>query len=170
MFFSNPQNEIAAPPCLFQHLDRNRDLFEDFGKGGVGRRSGTARNMSGHQNLRSNWSLHEPNREPPDSSSMKAQQVDGKRRRPATQLVRPGAGGSSEGSTKLLQEDFYPMPPTEISALGRRIEAWPALSSLPSMLQPGDKAPNFDLPDQNGNPVKLSDLKGQMVVLYLSPR
>lgn len=38
------------------------------------------------------------------------------------------------------------------------------------MLQPGDKAPNFDLPDQNGNPVKLSDLKGQMVVLYLSPR
>jgi peroxiredoxin Q/BCP len=38
------------------------------------------------------------------------------------------------------------------------------------MLQPGDKAPAFSLPDQNGDPVKLSDLKGQMVVLYFYPR
>ena len=38
------------------------------------------------------------------------------------------------------------------------------------MLQPGDQAPNFELPDQNGDLVKLSDLKGQTVVLYFYPR
>ena len=38
------------------------------------------------------------------------------------------------------------------------------------MLQPGEKAPDFELPDQNGNLVKLSDLKGQTVVLYFYPR
>jgi thioredoxin-dependent peroxiredoxin len=38
------------------------------------------------------------------------------------------------------------------------------------VLQPGDKAPAFTLPDQNGDPVKLSDLKGQTVVLYFYPR
>jgi len=38
------------------------------------------------------------------------------------------------------------------------------------MLQPGDKAPDFELPDQNGDPVKLSDLRGQTVVLYFYPR
>jgi len=38
------------------------------------------------------------------------------------------------------------------------------------VLQPGEKAPDFELPDQNGNLVKLSDLKGQTVVLYFYPR
>ena len=38
------------------------------------------------------------------------------------------------------------------------------------MLEPGDKAPPFTLPDQNGDLVKLSDLKGQTVVLYFYPR
>jgi peroxiredoxin Q/BCP len=38
------------------------------------------------------------------------------------------------------------------------------------VLEPGDKAPPFTLPDQNGDPVKLSDLKGQTVVLYFYPR
>ena len=38
------------------------------------------------------------------------------------------------------------------------------------MLEPGDKAPLFALPDQNDDPVKLSDLKGQTVVLYFYPR
>jgi thioredoxin-dependent peroxiredoxin len=38
------------------------------------------------------------------------------------------------------------------------------------MLNPGDKAPDFQLPDQNGKPVKLSDLTGQTVVLYFYPR
>lgn len=38
------------------------------------------------------------------------------------------------------------------------------------MLSEGDKAPGFNLPDQNGEKVKLSDLKGQTVVLYFYPR
>jgi thioredoxin-dependent peroxiredoxin len=38
------------------------------------------------------------------------------------------------------------------------------------MVQPGDQAPDFELPDQNGDPVKLSDLRGQTVVLYFYPR
>jgi peroxiredoxin Q/BCP len=38
------------------------------------------------------------------------------------------------------------------------------------MLEQGDAAPDFDLPDQDGNPVRLSDLKGQTVVLYFYPK
>ena len=38
------------------------------------------------------------------------------------------------------------------------------------MLAAGDKAPDFTLPDQNGERVKLSDLKGETVVLYFYPR
>jgi thioredoxin-dependent peroxiredoxin len=34
----------------------------------------------------------------------------------------------------------------------------------------GDKAPGFALPDQNGEKVKLSDLRGETVVLYFYPR
>ena len=38
------------------------------------------------------------------------------------------------------------------------------------MLSEGDKAPSFTLPDQNGEKVKLSDLKGETVVLYFYPK
>jgi peroxiredoxin Q/BCP len=38
------------------------------------------------------------------------------------------------------------------------------------MIEPGDKAPNFRLPDQDGNQVKLSGLRGQKVVLYFYPK
>ena len=38
------------------------------------------------------------------------------------------------------------------------------------MLSEGDKAPAFTLPDQNGEKVKLSDLRGETVVLYFYPR
>jgi thioredoxin-dependent peroxiredoxin len=38
------------------------------------------------------------------------------------------------------------------------------------VLEPGDKAPDFALPDQNGDDVTLSDLRGQTVVLYFYPR
>ncbi|BAU09622.1 alkyl hydroperoxide reductase [Leptolyngbya sp. NIES-3755] len=34
----------------------------------------------------------------------------------------------------------------------------------------GDRAPDFALPDTNGNLVKLSELKGKRVVLYFYPR
>jgi len=34
----------------------------------------------------------------------------------------------------------------------------------------GDIAPDFTLPDQNGNPVTLSDLRGKPVVVYFYPK
>ena len=38
------------------------------------------------------------------------------------------------------------------------------------MLAEGDLAPDFTLPDQNGNEVSLSALRGKTVVLYFYPR
>ena len=37
-------------------------------------------------------------------------------------------------------------------------------------LQIGDRAPDFTVNDENGNPVKLKDLKGKKVVLYFYPK
>ncbi|ADG77951.1 thioredoxin-dependent peroxiredoxin OS=Tsukamurella paurometabola (strain ATCC 8368 / DSM /CCUG 35730 / CIP 100753 / JCM 10117 / KCTC 9821 / NBRC 16120/ NCIMB 702349 / NCTC 13040) OX=521096 GN=Tpau_1322 PE=3 SV=1 [Tsukamurella paurometabola] len=36
-------------------------------------------------------------------------------------------------------------------------------------LEPGVSAPSFTLPDQNGNPVSLSDYRGRRVILYFYP-
>jgi peroxiredoxin Q/BCP len=36
--------------------------------------------------------------------------------------------------------------------------------------QPGDSAPDFTLPDQDGNSVSLSGLRGKSVVLYFYPK
>jgi thioredoxin-dependent peroxiredoxin len=38
------------------------------------------------------------------------------------------------------------------------------------MLRVGDKAPDFSVNDQDGNPVRLSDLRGKKVVLYFYPK
>jgi peroxiredoxin Q/BCP len=38
------------------------------------------------------------------------------------------------------------------------------------VLEIGQEAPDFTLPDQNGDEVTLSDLRGQTVVLYFYPR
>lgn len=38
------------------------------------------------------------------------------------------------------------------------------------MVAEGQEAPDFKLPDQNGNDVTLSDLRGQPVVLYFFPK
>jgi peroxiredoxin Q/BCP len=38
------------------------------------------------------------------------------------------------------------------------------------VIEPGDKAPDFALPDQDGRPVKLSDFRGQPVVVYFYPK
>jgi thioredoxin-dependent peroxiredoxin len=37
-------------------------------------------------------------------------------------------------------------------------------------LKPGDKAPDFKVNDQDGNLVRLSDLKGKKVIVYFYPR
>jgi peroxiredoxin Q/BCP len=38
------------------------------------------------------------------------------------------------------------------------------------MIEAGERAPAFELPDQDGNPVKLADLIGRKVVLYFYPK
>jgi peroxiredoxin Q/BCP len=38
------------------------------------------------------------------------------------------------------------------------------------MIEPGQTAPDFELPDQDGNSVRLSDLRGGPVVLYFYPK
>jgi peroxiredoxin Q/BCP len=38
------------------------------------------------------------------------------------------------------------------------------------MLKAGDQAPDFSTKDASGNPVKLSDFKGQKVVIYFYPK
>lgn len=38
------------------------------------------------------------------------------------------------------------------------------------MIEPGSPAPDFELPDQDGRPVKLSDFRGQRVVVYFYPK
>src|SRR6202165_1679520 len=38
------------------------------------------------------------------------------------------------------------------------------------MIEPGSQAPDFELPDQDGRAVKLSDFRGQSVVVYFYPK
>lgn len=38
------------------------------------------------------------------------------------------------------------------------------------MIAEGDNAPDFELPDQGGNAVRLADLRGRTVVLYFYPK
>jgi peroxiredoxin Q/BCP len=38
------------------------------------------------------------------------------------------------------------------------------------MIEQGDEAPDFELPDQDGRAVKLSDFHGQRVVVYFYPK
>ena len=38
------------------------------------------------------------------------------------------------------------------------------------MIEPGDEAPDFELPDQDGRPVHLSELRGAPVVVYFYPK
>ena len=40
---------------------------------------------------------------------------------------------------------------------------------MPVRLEPGDPAPDFDLPDDSGGRVRLADLHGQRILLYVYP-
>ena len=45
----------------------------------------------------------------------------------------------------------------------------PAATLAPMVIE-GDQAPDFTLPDQDGNPVSLRDLRGSWAVVYFYPR
>ena len=38
------------------------------------------------------------------------------------------------------------------------------------MIEPGERAPDFELPDEDGNTVKLSELRGKPTVVYFYPK
>jgi thioredoxin-dependent peroxiredoxin len=38
------------------------------------------------------------------------------------------------------------------------------------VIEQDDEAPDFELPDQDGRPVRLSDFRGERVVLYFDPK
>jgi peroxiredoxin Q/BCP len=39
-----------------------------------------------------------------------------------------------------------------------------------ALIEQGESAPDFELPDQDGNPVRLSGLRGRTVVRYFYPK
>jgi thioredoxin-dependent peroxiredoxin len=43
-------------------------------------------------------------------------------------------------------------------------------ASLVSMIETGQRSPDFTLPDQDGNEVALSDFRGRPMVLYFYPK
>ena len=46
----------------------------------------------------------------------------------------------------------------------------PATGSVPRMIETGQTAPDFTLPDQDGEDVTLSSLRGGPVVVYFYPK
>ncbi len=44
------------------------------------------------------------------------------------------------------------------------------VASIAPMIQAGEQAPDFELPDQDGRAVKLSDFRGRKLVLYFYPK
>jgi thioredoxin-dependent peroxiredoxin len=38
------------------------------------------------------------------------------------------------------------------------------------VIEPGEQAPDFELPDQDGRPVRLADFRGQPAVVYFYPK
>ncbi len=43
-------------------------------------------------------------------------------------------------------------------------------ATIRGVIDQGDEAPDFELPDQDGNPVKLSGFRGRPVVVYFYPK
>ena len=50
-----------------------------------------------------------------------------------------------------------------------KVAAGGTLARMTSTLKPGDKAPDFTLPDAGGTEVSLADLRGRKVIVYFYP-
>ena len=57
-----------------------------------------------------------------------------------------------------------------MSVLGIIRHAVKLMTKGPSMLKPGDIAPDFNTTDQVGRPLKLRDMRGRKVVLWFYPK
>ena len=95
--------------------------------------------------------------------------------------VRDGACAGSRFHVIALDEHFRAIPARRRSQIARnsprgRLPRFPtqpqfrALANVRAMIETGTKAPDFTLPDQDGNEVSLTDLGGKTVVLYFYPR
>ncbi len=62
------------------------------------------------------------------------------------------------------------IPAIVYSRRGRTAGVKPAASYDQAVIEQGDTAPDFELPDQDGRPVRLSDFHGQPVVVYFYPK
>jgi peroxiredoxin Q/BCP len=70
---------------------------------------------------------------------------------------------------RLISVRTYAYPRTPLSRA--RASAFGGVDyDPPCMIEPGDTAPDFELPDQDGNLVKLSGLRGRPVVVYFYPK
>ncbi|BCM94016.1 putative peroxiredoxin bcp [Abditibacteriota bacterium] len=78
----------------------------------------------------------------------------------------PAQAPSSVRSMAAQQVSTSPQKQFDLSNLPRALE----LPLVQTPLQPGDLAPDFELPDQNGHIHRLSQLRGQTVVLSFYPR
>ena len=97
---------------------------------------------------------------------------------PVDEDARDGHSSSSRPATTLGRPDRCPRPPSNRATmsstrmrtartLGARTS--PSLTRV-TMLEAGQKAPAFTLLDQDGKKVKLTDFKGETVVVYFYPR
>ena len=57
-----------------------------------------------------------------------------------------------------------------MSILGLVRFAVKSMMKGPTMLKPGDLAPEFNTTDQNGRPLRLRDYRGKKVVLWFFPK
>jgi peroxiredoxin len=52
----------------------------------------------------------------------------------------------------------------------RRLRRRTARATLTNLLNPGDQAPDFEVPDHHGQTVRLADLAGKRFVLWFYPK
>ena len=95
----------------------------------------------------------------PDSAAITTAEMDpaDKDRIPATEARR--ICGGLPGNRRVPWPNLEPD-----ESRGREHEACPTCA-----LAPGDAAPDFSLPDADGNEVSLSSLRGQRVIIYFYP-
>src|SRR5204863_6275304 len=109
--------------------------------------------------------LRAPRRAP---AAREVPQADARARPPGRAL--PALRNRARGRLlRGLRDDVLPVLPDR----GPRPQGPPAVASAQvrsPMIEPGAKAPDFTLPNQDGNAVSLSDFAGQTVVLYFYPK